>query len=116
GSVLATGRPFCCDAKSTNDPVRFDIRDMLTKSQRNFLIQAGEHGWVSGLIVENASANKVFWLGWEYVRALGASIKWDHAWWIEVGPNNRLIELDKIAEVNWLWSSSGRKEAKQHKG
>jgi hypothetical protein len=99
GWFKSDGQPICWDDKSCSVKSGFAIgNDNIVKPhQRQFLIEAGRNGAISGLLVEgtHAEVRLVVWVPWRLLETRETVIHWDDQRLVKVGSVN--------AEINFEW-------------
>lgn len=99
-----TGRGICLDAKSCSLSRTFPVgnEDHLPTHQRDALIEAGQRcpNIIAGLLVEasHPDLSLVLWLPWPVLINPPPSIPWDDDRFVEIGPNEDLINFDALVE------------------
>ena len=97
------GQPICWDDKSCAVKSGFAIgNDNIVKPhQRRFLIDAGQNGAVSGLLVEatHPTVQQVVWMPWRLLATRETVIHWGDERLIVMGPTNKAIDFWRLREV-----------------
>lgn len=103
GTVVGTGRSICFDAKQSAQ--KYGLRtdqSHIPSHQRDFLIDQGRAGAISGLIVLRSRENQVLWLDWKYLWSsiTRGVIRWDDMNLVPVNePRSPMIDFRRIPGV-----------------
>ena len=98
GSIIGTGRMFLADVK------RSDCKKTLYYStcfkdrehQRRELVEQGQNGAMTGLLVESTEHECFFWISWENLLPKFIGTDWSDPLWVSLGPSNKLPNLSSI--------------------
>lgn len=101
GCVCSTGRAICFDAKSLGESYAsfpLDNPKVVEAHQIAALVEMGEAGAISGLLVRCGRCGDIRWLDWRHL-SMRVRVQWSDPRWLLLGPNRGIVPFRRLIQV-----------------